>query len=109
MASGIGDPRAKPGKVRSRRNSNVRRFSFHGTGKEQSLKSKRETKEKINLKVRQKVEEFVNTEILQDERNEREGLKERREIRMSRFNLYEELFNTVIARNMDYFECVSNL
>lgn len=36
-------------------------------------------------------------------------MQERREIRMSRFNLYLELFNVVIVNNMDLLECVPNL
>ena len=52
------------------------------------------------------VEEFVDKEIQSEEENEQIS---NIEYRTSRLNLYEDLFNLVFVRNMDYLEVVSNL
>lgn len=52
------------------------------------------------------VEEFVNLELEQEEADD--GRKDV-EYRTSRLNLYEELFNIVLVRNMDLLEVVSDL
>ena len=88
----------------------ARRISFHGAVPHKVIKTKPLTRAKIEAKVAKKVDEFVDDEILQDERDERHGIKDKaKEIRMSRFNLYLELFNTVIINNMESLECVPNL
>ena len=61
------------------------------------------------MKVRQRVEQFVEKEISIYEPKDKQAIHERREVRTQKFNLYLELFNVVIAKNIDSLECVPNL
>lgn len=79
---------------------------FSGSSKKNTKIPKRDIKEKLEQKIRSKVEEFVNLEL---EKEEIDEYRKDVEYRTSRLNLYEELFNIVFVRNMDLLEVVSNL
>ena len=51
------------------------------------------------------VEEFVDHEVELEESSEQHNI----EYRISRLNLYEDLFNMVFVVNMDLLEVISNL
>lgn len=63
-------------------------------------------REKLEAKVRGKVEDFVDQEI---EFEESQVAIKNIEYRTSRLNLYEDLFNLVFVKNIDLLEAVSNL
>ena len=66
---------------------------------------RKEFKERLQGKIRLMVEEFVDREVELEESSEQHNI----EYRISRLNLYEDLFNMVFVVNMDLLEVISNL